>query len=122
MDSDNERGRRYIAGLFHIDEDERLVAFRGLIRDSITDDQARGTAIQIYQLVGDGECDRQIGDMFDTQMVLTSIEENPALLPFVEPGIEKLVSRFEARGSSFRGTWVHIRARLSPRDPRGQGA
>ena len=108
-----EHALRFLDGLSQDEEDtQRAAEFRKLVRKSTESRLARETATGVYHLAALGE--KQISSFHDTQMLLTAIEENPALLPLVEGDIERLIQRWEASGKSpYRSTWDFVRRRMA---------
>ena len=95
------------------DEDQRVRDFQGLIRSSAEDDWAYQMAIEMYRQAGSGDWD--VSSIVDAQMVLSSVQENPALLPIVEADINRMVERLDRIGRSYRATWTFLRKKVKQR-------
>ena len=106
----NDSSARFLHGLSTLDE-ERAPGLRELVKDSKVSKWARETTLGIYQAIGNGEW--PVDSIYDIQMFLTAIEENPALFPYVKEDLERVVERLERIGGSFRRTWEFMQQKLA---------
>jgi hypothetical protein len=111
--SESKRGWQLVESLSPY-EDRCCEDFRQAVKDSATSEWYADAVVQAYHLAGSGEWDDTT--IYTTQMLLTAIEERPALLPVIAADVERMLDRFERLGSSYRATWNHVRAKLAQKE------